>query len=188
MRRLETDLTDLAACHVATFVERARPPAVNRSTWWPTCRSACRSPPSAAHGPAGERLASHPGLDRHAVPDGGGRERAPRRDPQGHPPPARPGVPRVPSDELITDRRRRGPDGGDDLAILLVHATIDGHSLDDQQLHGYLSLLIGAGNETTRNAITGGVQALLEHFDQAERLAADPDASSVETVSRELLR
>jgi cytochrome P450 len=90
-------------------------------------------------------------------------------------------------DELIAARRAAGPDAGDDLATLLVHATIDGRPLDDQQLHGYLTLLIGAGNETTRNAITGGVKALLEHPDQRDRLAADPDGL-VDTAVEELLR
>jgi cytochrome P450 len=89
-------------------------------------------------------------------------------------------------DDLIADRRRRGPDGGDDLATSLVHATIDGRPLTEQQLHGYLMLLIGAGNETTRNAITGGVQAFIEHPDQARRLAEDPSLlqSAVEEVLR----
>jgi cytochrome P450 len=90
-------------------------------------------------------------------------------------------------DELIADRRAAGPDAGDDLATLLVHATIDDRPLDDQQLHGYLTLLIGAGNETTRNAITGGVKALLEHPDQRDRLAADPDGL-MDTAIEELLR
>ena len=90
-------------------------------------------------------------------------------------------------DELIADRRAAGPDAADDLATLLVHATIDGRPLDDQQLHGYLTLLIGAGNETTRNAITGGVKALLEHPDQRDRLAADPDGL-MDTAIEELLR
>ena len=87
--------------------------------------------------------------------------------------------------ELIADRRQAP--GGDDLASILVDATIDDQPLDDQQLHGYLSLLIGAGNETTRNAITGGVKALLEHPSERERLAADPDGI-VETAVEELLR
>ena len=89
-------------------------------------------------------------------------------------------------EELIADRRRRGPEG-DDLASALVHAMIDGRPLDDQQLHGYLILLIAAGNETTRNAITGGVKALLEHPTEADRLAADPDAM-IEAAVEELLR
>ena len=88
---------------------------------------------------------------------------------------------------LIADRRARGPEGGDDLATLLVHATVDGTPLTQQQLHGYLMLLIGAGNETTRNSIAGGVSVLLEHRDQAELLASDPDAL-VETAVEEIMR
>ena len=41
-------------------------------------------------------------------------------------------------------------------------------------LHGYIELLVGGGNETTRNTITGGVQALLEHPDQARRARRRP--------------
>lgn len=89
-------------------------------------------------------------------------------------------------DGIIADRRRQGPDG-DDLATALVHATIDGQPLTDQQLHGYLMLLIGAGNETTRNAITAGVHALIEHPDQAQRLAADPVGLN-QTAVEEILR
>jgi cholest-4-en-3-one 26-monooxygenase len=87
-------------------------------------------------------------------------------------------------DALIADRRRQP---GEDLASSLVHATIDGVPLTDQQLHGYLVLLVGAGNETTRNAITGGVHALLTHTSERDRLAADP-AGLVETATEEILR
>ena len=87
-------------------------------------------------------------------------------------------------DDLIADRRARP---ADDLATALVHATIDGVPLTDQQLHGYLVLLVGAGNETTRNAITGGVHALLEHPSERDRLAADPE-DLVETATEEILR
>jgi cytochrome P450 len=87
-------------------------------------------------------------------------------------------------DGLIADRRRNP---GDDLASALVHATIDGVALTDQQLHGYFVLLIAAGNETTRNAITGGVHALLEHPAERDRLAADP-AGMIATATEEILR
>lgn len=90
-------------------------------------------------------------------------------------------------EDLIADRRTRGPDGGDDLATLLVHATIDGVPLTQQQLHGYLLLLITAGNETTRNSIAGGVSALLKHRDQAEMLADDPE-THVESAVEEIMR
>lgn len=90
-------------------------------------------------------------------------------------------------EDLIADRRARGPEGGDDLATLLVHATIDDVPLTQQQLHGYLFLLIAAGNETTRNSIAGGVSALLKHRDQAELLASDPD-THVESAVEEIMR
>ncbi|MCP5026541.1 MAG: cytochrome P450 [Actinomycetia bacterium] len=89
--------------------------------------------------------------------------------------------------DLIEERRQRDPDQHDDLATNLIHATIDGQPLTDQQLHGYINLLIGAGNETTRNATTGGVIALLEHPDQRARLAADPEGM-VDTAVEEIMR
>jgi len=90
-------------------------------------------------------------------------------------------------EHIIEDRRARGPEGGDDLATLLVHATINDQPLTQQQLHGYLALLIGGGNETTRNSITGGVRALLSHPDQAALLASDVD-THVDTAVEEILR
>ena len=59
--------------------------------------------------------------------------------------------------------------------------------LTQQQLHGYLNLLILAGNETTRNATTGGVLALLDHPGERERLESDPDRW-IEPAVEEILR
>ena len=87
--------------------------------------------------------------------------------------------------ELIERRRAEGA-AGDDLASVLVRAQIDGAPLTDQQLQGYLTVLLGAGNETTRNATSGGVQALLEHPDQCAKLCAEPAllVSAVEEILR----
>jgi cholest-4-en-3-one 26-monooxygenase len=87
--------------------------------------------------------------------------------------------------ELIHDRQARGP-GGDDLSSLIVHSEIGGKPLTEQQLQGFLFVLLAAGNETTQNAISGGVHALLEHPDQRERLCADPGllASAAEEILR----
>ena len=71
----------------------------------------------------------------------------------------------------------------------------DGHGSDEsgaralsqQQLHGYLTLLFAAGNETTRNAISRGILALLEHPDELARLLSDPDRF-VETAVEEIVR
>lgn len=76
-------------------------------------------------------------------------------------------------ERLITEHRR--PGGGPSAFINhLVDAKIQGQRMNDQQLIGYLFLLIGAGNDTTRNATVGGLVALLEHPEQCAKLCADP--------------
>jgi cytochrome P450 len=74
----------------------------------------------------------------------------------------------------------------DNLTARVAEAVVDGEPLTAQQLHGYLVLLIGAGNETTRNAITGGVIALLENPDQLGLLCANPEF--IDTAAEEILR
>jgi len=86
-------------------------------------------------------------------------------------------------DVLIADRRAT-PSA--DLAAAVVHGQIDGCPLTDQQLNGYLFVLVAAGNETTRNATTRGISALLEHRDQVDRLVADE--SLVDSAVEEILR
>ncbi|MFV0524166.1 MAG: cytochrome P450 [Acidimicrobiales bacterium] len=85
----------------------------------------------------------------------------------------------------LIERKRAEP--GDDLATLLVEAEVDGAPLTEQQLHGYLKLLIAAGNETTRNVLSRGILALVEHPDQVDRLLDDPDPL-IETTVDELVR
>lgn len=87
-------------------------------------------------------------------------------------------------EELIA-RKRVEP--GDDLTSLLVAAEISTGPLTQQQLHGYLTLLIAAGNETTRNAISRGIVALLEHPAELARLRSDPERY-VETAVEEIVR
>ena len=89
-------------------------------------------------------------------------------------------------EELLAERRAAGPDA-DDIVTALVHATVDGEPLSQQQLHGYLNLLIGAGNETTRNSITGGVAAFAAHRAERDRFAASPE-TMLETTVEEILR
>jgi cytochrome P450 len=74
----------------------------------------------------------------------------------------------------------------DTLASAVVGGRVDGCPLTAQQLNGYLILLLGAGNETTRNATSRGVIALLQHRDQLDRLVADPQL--VEPAAEEILR
>ena len=68
----------------------------------------------------------------------------------------------------------------DDLTSELLHANVDGESLTHQELASFFILLLVAGNETTRNAISHGLWALTEHPDQraaldGRRRRGDPD-------------
>ncbi|MHB8220978.1 MAG: cytochrome P450 [Acidimicrobiales bacterium] len=72
---------------------------------------------------------------------------------------------------VLEDRRRSG--ASDDLVGILVHAEIDGDRLDhDSLIHETLLILVG-GDETTRHVMSGGMEALLGHPDQLERLRED---------------
>ncbi len=85
---------------------------------------------------------------------------------------------------VFEDRRRTGNDS--DLVGVLVHADIDGDSLDDDSLiHESLLILIG-GDETTRHVISGGMYELQQHPDQLRRLRDDP--SLLPTAVEEMLR
>jgi cytochrome P450 len=64
----------------------------------------------------------------------------------------------------------------DDLTSALVNANVDGESLTDAELASFFILLVVAGNETTRNAISHGLWAFTEYPDQRARWAADFDA------------
>lgn len=57
--------------------------------------------------------------------------------------------------------RRENPQ--DDLISRIVHAEVDGERLTDEEFQMFWLLLVVAGNETTRNAISGSVVALQEH-------------------------
>ena len=64
----------------------------------------------------------------------------------------------------------------DDLTSDLVNAEIDGERLSFDELASFFILLVAAGNETTRNAISWGLHALTEHPDQMARWSAAFDA------------
>jgi cytochrome P450 len=92
--------------------------------------------------------------------------------------------------DLIASKRVQP---GDDMLSIVVHATFDDvepNRLTDDELYMFFSLLFAAGSETTRNAIAGGLWALLEHPDQLAILTGDPDrpeallASTVEEMLR----
>ena len=88
-------------------------------------------------------------------------------------------------EELIHESRANGGQRGGFIDHL-VHHQVQGEYLSDQQLIGYLLLLIGAGNDTTRNATSGGLVALLEHPDQRDLLVQNP--ALLDSAAEEILR
>ncbi len=74
----------------------------------------------------------------------------------------------------------------EDLVTTLVDSDIDGEKLTDEEILFFCFLLIVAGNETTRNATTGGLLALFDHPEQRERL--QNDRSLLPTAIEEILR
>ena len=74
----------------------------------------------------------------------------------------------------------------EDLTTALVTTEVDGEGLSHQEIASFFILLLVAGNETTRNAISQGVLALSEHPEQRARWAADPsiDRTAVEEIVR----
>ncbi len=64
----------------------------------------------------------------------------------------------------LADDRRRNP--RDDLTTSLVQAEVDGERLSSAEVASFFILLVVAGNETTRNAISHGVLALTRYPEQ----------------------
>jgi cytochrome P450 len=86
--------------------------------------------------------------------------------------------------ELAKDRRESPQD---DLTSQLLNAELGGESLTDQELASFFILLVVAGNETTRNAISHGMKALCDHPDERRKWAADFDGiapTAVEEIVR----
>ena len=85
---------------------------------------------------------------------------------------------------LAEDRRSNHHD---DLTSSLVEAEVDGERLSSQEIASFFILLVVAGNETTRNAISHGVLALSRYPDQREKWWSDFDAlapTAVEEIVR----
>jgi cytochrome P450 len=81
--------------------------------------------------------------------------------------------------------RRANPT--DDLTSALVNADVDGEVLDDDELGSFFVLLVVAGNETTRNAISHGMHQLTVNPDQKAAWLADFDGlapTAVEEIVR----
>jgi cytochrome P450 len=87
---------------------------------------------------------------------------------------------------LIAEKRARPTD---DMLSIVVHATladVDPPSLTDAELFLFFSLLFSAGSETTRNAIAGGLLAMIERPEQLHALRED--RALLPTAIEEMLR
>ncbi len=84
----------------------------------------------------------------------------------------------------LIEERRKVP--RDDLATELTNGRVDGQPLPTFELLSYFALLIIAGNETTRNATSGGLHALIDHPDQWQLLKRNP--ALIPTAVDEIIR
>jgi len=86
--------------------------------------------------------------------------------------------------DLVRVRRERPTD---DLTSALVHAEVDGEKLTPAEIGSFFVLLVAAGNETTRNAISHGMKALCDYPDQRAVWSRD-FAAVAPTAVEEIVR
>jgi cholest-4-en-3-one 26-monooxygenase len=82
----------------------------------------------------------------------------------------------------MAEERRRCP--ADDIVTRLVEADIDGESMEDVEFAFFVILLAVAGNETTRNAMTHGMNAFFEHPDQWELFKRERPETTADEIVR----
>ncbi|CAM9977282.1 unnamed protein product [Discosporangium mesarthrocarpum] len=88
--------------------------------------------------------------------------------------------------EIIEDRRKNPTD---DLASMLANAKMpDGSPMGPVETFGYYLIVFTAGHDTTRNAISGGMQALIENPDQLRKLCANPTEALAKSTVEEVVR
>jgi cholest-4-en-3-one 26-monooxygenase len=72
----------------------------------------------------------------------------------------------------------------DDIVTKLVNAEIDGEQLSSDEFGYFVLMLAVAGNETTRNAISHGMQAFFDHPDQWELFKAQRPETAADEIIR----
>ncbi len=87
--------------------------------------------------------------------------------------------------EALRERRRQDPQ--DDLVTHLVQMEDEGERISHHEFRQLFHILVFAGNETTRTALSHGAIALADHPDQWQRVIDDPDGL-IDTATEEVLR
>ncbi|MFT4200213.1 cytochrome P450 [Gordonia sp. (in: high G+C Gram-positive bacteria)] len=82
----------------------------------------------------------------------------------------------------MAEERRKNPT--DDIVTALVQAGEDGEAMTELEFGFFVILLITAGNETTRNATSHGMNAFFDNPDQWELFKKDRPATAVDEVLR----
>ncbi len=84
----------------------------------------------------------------------------------------------------MIEERRKSPTN--DLMSVVANTKIEGGELPPELLDGFFLLMVIAGNETTRNTLTGGLMALSDNPEEREKLLKDP--SLISNATDEMLR
>lgn len=84
----------------------------------------------------------------------------------------------------LTASRRANPT--DDLASAIANGRIDGEPLTDMDTASYYVIVASAGHDTTKDAISGGLHALIQNPGELARLKANPDL--MPTAVEEMIR
>lgn len=84
----------------------------------------------------------------------------------------------------LGDQRRKNPQ--EDLVTTLVHTEVEGDRLSDYDYKNMFHVLVFAGNETTRTAISNGIRAFMDNPDQLELLHSRPEL--IDQAVEEIIR
>jgi cytochrome P450 len=85
--------------------------------------------------------------------------------------------------EIIEDRRANPRD---DLASVLANGRVKGEPMGLLETLGYFLITFSAGHDTTKNALAGGLHALVQHPEEFEKLKRNPELvpNAVEEIVR----
>jgi len=85
--------------------------------------------------------------------------------------------------DMVADRMKHPTN---DITSIVANGKVHGQPIPQFEMLSYYFLLVVAGNETTRNATTGGLRAFIEYPDQWQKLKRHPELidSAVEEIVR----